>query len=367
MIAWLLDPAGLTPHGFCLLWQPELIWLYALSDVAIGLSYFTIPAALVVFLRRRTDVQLRPVAWLFAAFILLCGIGHWLNLLTLWVPAYGLEGMVKAATALVSVGTAVALWVLLPQALTVPSPGQLRDANAALAERQHYAAEVDRANANLQQFTYLASHDLKAPLRAVANLAEWIAEDVEEAAGVEVRENLRLMRQRVRRLDTLLDGLLAYSRVGHGKAAVEEVALDRLVAEVTELLAPPAGFSVRTEGKPLVLHSPRAPLAHVLQNLIANAIRHHDRPAGTIVVSARVQGEMVEIRVADDGPGIAPQHQQRIFQIFQTLKSADEGASSGVGLSIVQKTVDGAGGRVWVESAPPARGTVFAFTWPLGA
>jgi len=345
---WLFDPAGLTPHGFCLLWEPELIWLHAGSDIAIGLAYFTIPLALIVFLRRRHDLEFRPVFSLFAAFILLCGAGHWINLVTLWVPAYGLEGVVKAATALASVGTAIVLWRLLPEAMAVPSPGQLRDANAALDERRRH------------------SHDLKAPLRAIANLAQWTTEDAGPEAAPEMLANLHLMRQRVRRMDLLLDGLLEYSRAGHDKAPAEPMEIGALVAEIVESLAPPSGFVVRFASPPVVVCSPRAPLEHVLQNLIANAIKHHDRAGGEVAVSVRVADGWAEVRVADDGPGIAPQHHQRIFAIFQTLEGAEDSTSGGVGLSIVQKMVERVGGRAWVESAPPARGSVFAFTWPTG-
>nr|WP_294524715.1 ATP-binding protein [uncultured Rhodopila sp.] len=134
--SWLLDPAGLTPHGFCLLWQPGLIWTYAVSDAGIALAYFTIPAALAVFARRRSDLAFRPMVWLFAGFILLCGTTHLLDVVTLWVPAYGAEAVVKAATAIVSIVTAIALWQLLPRALALPSPAQLREANEALRESE---------------------------------------------------------------------------------------------------------------------------------------------------------------------------------------------------------------------------------------
>ncbi len=129
---WLMDPSGLTPHGFCLLWNPGLLYLHAISDVAIALAYFTIPVALAILARRRRDLVFKPVFWLFATFILLCGTTHWLAVLTLFVPAYGLEGVVKALTATVSVITAAALWPLLPKALALPSAAQLRAVNAAL-------------------------------------------------------------------------------------------------------------------------------------------------------------------------------------------------------------------------------------------
>ncbi|MBL6455877.1 EAL domain-containing protein [Belnapia sp. T6] len=129
---WLFNPGGLTPHGFCLLWEPWLIWTYGLADTVTALSYFAIPVVLMQVARRRRDLLFRPVFWMFAAFILLCGTGHGLDLLTLWVPAYEFQAVVKAATALVSLGTALVLLRLLPRMLALPSPAQMRAANQAL-------------------------------------------------------------------------------------------------------------------------------------------------------------------------------------------------------------------------------------------
>jgi PAS domain S-box-containing protein len=133
---WLFDPSGLTAHGFCLSWEPGLIWTYALSDIGIGVAYFTIPVGLAIFARRRRDLVYGRILWLFAAFILLCGTTHWMDVLTLWVPAYGLEAAVKAATAVVSLATGVVLWRLMPQALSIPTAAQMREANDALRESE---------------------------------------------------------------------------------------------------------------------------------------------------------------------------------------------------------------------------------------
>ena len=122
-----------TPHGFCLAWQPGLIWLQAGSDLLIAAAYFSIPATLVVFLRRRSDLAFKPIFALFAAFILACGTTHILGAVTLWVPLYWLDGGVKALTAALSVATAAAIWPLVPKVLALPSPAALREANAALA------------------------------------------------------------------------------------------------------------------------------------------------------------------------------------------------------------------------------------------
>lgn len=136
----------MTAHGFCLLWEPGLIWLYAVSDIGIGIAYFTIPVALAILAARRGDLIFRPVFWLFGVFILLCGTSHWLHVLTLWVPAYGLEASIKAATAVVSLVTAVVVIRLLPAALALPSPAQMRQANGALRESEaRYRAGFDKS------------------------------------------------------------------------------------------------------------------------------------------------------------------------------------------------------------------------------
>jgi len=218
----------------------------------------------------------------------------------------------------------------------------------------------------LQEFAHVVSHDLTAPLRAISNLSEWIEEDISGSAGPETLANLVLLRQRTHRLETRIEGLLAYTRVGHTDAPVEVVDLAEMVEDIGRSLGPPLGFSVLFEGRTLVISTPRPPLEHVLQNLISNGIKHQDRPTGQVVVPARVIQGMTEIHVEDDGPGIAPAHHKRIFGIFATLNGEDEHETGGVGLSIVQKSVERYGGTVWIDSAPPRRGATFIFTWPTG-
>lgn len=240
--------------------------------------------------------------------------------------------------------------------------------------------DLERSNAALEEFAYAASHDLKAPLRAIGHLAQWIAEDVGPAASPDTSENLRLLQARVARLQSLLDGLLTYSRVGRQAfLAVETIELPGLVADIVATLGVRPGFSVECQDGvgPFLTH--RVPLGVVLSNLIGNAIRHHDRDQGRVVVSVRrVEGPLggavgsavggavggaLEFRVEDDGPGIAPRFHERVFQIFQTLASRDDVEASGIGLAVVRRHVEAQGGRIRIESAPPARGTSFVFTW----
>jgi PAS domain S-box-containing protein len=230
-------------------------------------------------------------------------------------------------------------------------------------ENERQRVELARSNADLEEFAYGVSHDLKAPLRAVSHLVRWIGDDIKETASPETLESLTLLQGRVARMQMLLDGLLNYSRINHTNWPIEDVDIAQLVSEITVMLAPPPGFTVTCEGTMPVIHTDRVPIQVVLTNLIGNGLKHHDRAEGRITVSARLVDGMAEFRVTDNGPGISPEFHDRIFQIFQTLASRDDIESSGIGLAIVKKKVLHHGGQIWVESAPPVRGTTFAFTW----
>jgi PAS domain S-box-containing protein len=132
----ILDSSMFSPHGICLLWEPELIWLHVVSDALIAMAYFSIPFALAIFVSKRRDLKFGWVYWSFGIFIMACGFTHVLSIYTLWVPIYGIEGLVKAATAAASIFTAGMLWPLLPKLLAIPSPFELRQAKAALKEEE---------------------------------------------------------------------------------------------------------------------------------------------------------------------------------------------------------------------------------------
>ena len=144
---WLFNPSGLTAHGFCLVWAPGLITLHAGSDAVIGLAYFSIPLALASFTAQRKDLEYGWVVYLFVAFILACGLTHLMSILTLWSPAYGIEGIIKLVTAVLSIVTAVLLWPLIPKLLALPSSTQLKYLNSQLAttiEEQKRTAKLLR-------------------------------------------------------------------------------------------------------------------------------------------------------------------------------------------------------------------------------
>jgi PAS domain S-box-containing protein len=231
------------------------------------------------------------------------------------------------------------------------------------AELTRTSRLLERSNAELDQFAYVASHDLKAPLRGISNLSAWIEEDLEEALGADTARHMQLLRNRVQRMENLIDGVLAYSRAGRGTHASQEVDTGRLVADTVDLLSPGDRVTVEIAPDMPVLETAPVPLEQVFQNLIHNAIRHGG-DAGTVVrVGWRDAGDAYEFSVADDGPGIAPEYQNKIWGIFQTLKARDELEGTGIGLSLVKKIVEARGGSVRVESTE-GHGATFFFTWP---
>jgi len=248
---------------------------------------------------------------------------------------------------------------------------RLKRAHYALRKRAavlvRVARQLKRSNEELDQFAYITSHDLRAPLRGIANLSRWIEEDMGERFTPEAHAQMELLRGRVHRMEALIDGILQYSRVGRAEVAPERVDVGRLVREVVDLLAPPQGFVVDVAPDLPTIVAQRLRLQQVFLNLIGNAVKHHPRPhEGRVRVGWRDLGALCEFTVADDGAGIAPQYHDKIFVIFQTLEARDKVEGTGVGLSLVKKIVEHQGGTIRVESRPGA-GATFAFTWPRHA
>ena len=222
---------------------------------------------------------------------------------------------------------------------------------------------LEQRNAELDQFAYVTSHDLKAPLRGIANLSRWIEEDLEEAISPEVAGQFDLLRGRVGRMEAMIEGILQYSRVGRTEIAPAVVDVKALLTEVIDLLDPPPGTAVTLGDAMPTLWTQRLPLQQVFQNLLSNAIKHHDKADGHIHVGARHSAGGHEFTVVDDGPGIAPAYQDRIWMLFQTLEAQDKVENTGVGLALVKKIVEGQGGTVGVTSEE-GQGATFRFTWP---
>jgi signal transduction histidine kinase len=232
-------------------------------------------------------------------------------------------------------------------------------------ELARHVQDLERSNRELDEFAYVASHDLKAPLQDVRNLSGWIAEDLGAALAPATARHLALLGDRVGRMERLLDDLLDYSRAGRRQEGTESVAVADVAADVAAFFGPPPGFTIAVSGEAPPVATARAPLEKVIRNLVGNAIKHHDRGGGRIEIAVAASDDGVRVRVTDDGPGIPQEFHERVFRMFQTLRPRDEVEGSGMGLTIVRKTVEARGGEVKLESQ--GRGTSVSFTWPLGA
>jgi light-regulated signal transduction histidine kinase (bacteriophytochrome) len=222
---------------------------------------------------------------------------------------------------------------------------------------------LKKRNQELDRFAYVTSHDLKAPLRAIANLAVWLKEDLEGQITEENQQQLELMQSRVERMDGLIQGLLEYSRIGRRSSPTKTINIADLVHETVDFLSPPPEFEIIVENTLPTMEVETLPIQQVFSNLISNAIKYHHQEQGKIIISSEDRGDCYEFAIADDGPGIEPQYHERIFTIFQTLQPRDTIESTGIGLSIVKKIVEDRSGTVRVESQLD-RGATFYFTWP---
>jgi signal transduction histidine kinase len=387
----LLDRNGLSPHGICLLWRPELIWTHVASDAIIALAYFTIPVALGVFVTRRRDIVFGWMFWAFAVFILACGTTHLLEIWTLWVPDYALEGAVKVITAAASIVTAILLWVLLPRALALPSPAQLRSANAALearirerdaaldALREAYA-ERDRAEEMLRQtqkmeaigsLTGGVAHDFNNLLGVVISNLDRIERFLPAESGAQ--RSLRGAMDGAERAAVLVQKMLAFARRQPLQAAPVEP--NRLIHDLGELLRgaldtveppvldlAPDLWSIRVDANQL---------ENALLNLSVNArdamagsgravIRSRNVPAAE---AARIPGleavDYVAIGVEDSGTGMSAEVMARAFEPFFTTKAVGQG--TGLGLSQVFGFTKQSGGHAEIVSRPGLGTTVWLY------
>ncbi|MGK6324743.1 ATP-binding protein [Sphingomonas sp. DT-51] len=349
----MLAERGLPPHGYCLLWDPALIWTHAVSDVLIGLSYFSIPIVIARFLTHRSDVQFSWVIWMFAAFIMACGTTHFFSILTLWIPAYGIEGLIKVITAVVSVITATALWPLLPRALALPSPAQLSAANAELnslveqrdrayvdlqraSEERQFAQDMLRQSQKMEavgQLTSGVAHDFNNLLTVViANLdrAERLLGDAPRAK-IAITSALEGAEQ----ASKLVDQLLSFAR----KQPLQNTACD-----LNSIVLDTSNLVERTIGEKATVQydlEPNLPFVSIdlnqaqnaILNLVVNA-RDAVSPGGHITIKTwHDHRRLVLLSVTDDGEGMPSEVADRAFEPFFTMK--EPGKGTGLGLSQV--------------------------------
>ena len=237
---------------------------------------------------------------------------------------------------------------------------EVEQANLRLAQATHL---LEDRNQELDDFSHIASHDLQAPLRGISNLAEWLVSDLEDKLPIESQQQLQLIQSRVIQMNTMINDLLQYARVGRENIDDVTIDLSNLIAEVIELLDPPTGFEIRFPTNLPKINTQVLLLKQVLSNLIGNAIKYYDSPNPEVEILVEDYESCLHFTVIDNGLGIAPENYKKIFSIFQTLASREDLKGTGIGLTIVKKIVESRGGSVWVESEL-GRGSTFSFTWP---
>jgi two-component system sensor kinase FixL len=237
----------------------------------------------------------------------------------------------------------------------------ISERKAAEKRQSQLIGELANVNCELSDFAHIVSHDLKAPLRAIGALARWLADDYADKFDERGREQINLLINRVQRLHSMIDCILKYSQVGRVYEEKTEVNLNELVTNVIDMLGPPGNIKVQVDGELPAIVCQRTRIEQVFQNLMGNAIKFMDKPAGEIRIGCSADGEFWKFSVEDNGPGIEEKYFDRIFQIFQTLKPRDESENTGIGLALVKRIVEIYGGKVWVESTV-GRGSTFYFT-----
>jgi len=230
-------------------------------------------------------------------------------------------------------------------------------------ENEKYILEIEKINKQLDEFVYIVSHDLKAPLRGISTLTNFIEDELASHPNEKIRDLLVLMKSRTNRLQNLITAVLEYSRLSSTKGAKENVNVSELLDTIVDLISPPENFRVMREGDFPVLFTERVKLQQVLQNLISNGIKYNDKPDGLVAISVSENGKFFHFRIKDNGKGISKEYHEKIFGVFQTLESKDRTDSTGIGLTIVKKLIEQQGGDITVDSEP-GKGSCFSFSWP---
>lgn len=239
----------------------------------------------------------------------------------------------------------------------------ITDRNKSAEIQSKLFVELESVNDELQNFAYVVSHDLKAPLRAISTLANWISTDYSSKFDNEGQEQMKLLISRVKRMHNLIDGILEYSRVGRIKEERVDVDLNIVVREVIDIIAPPSNISIELDNDLPNIHFESIRISQVFQNLLSNAIKFMDKPEGEIHIGNTNKEEFWEFYLSDNGPGIEKKHFEKIFKIFQTLQPRDEFESTGIGLTLIKKIINMYGGEIWLDSEIN-NGTTFYFTIP---
>ncbi len=411
--------ADFMPHGHCYFWKPEILWLNVGGDALTAFAYYSLPLLLFYFAKKRTDLTHRYVFMLFAAFIFACGTTHIVDIWTVWVPTYRLQGTLKLLTGMVSIGTAYVVYRSIPTLLSLPSHDQLKALNKQLqveveerrkaqeelhlvneelekrvAERteqllraneelekevkyrtqaQHELQEINQelkiTNNDLDNFVYCASHDLKAPIINIEGLLGVLREEM-QAPDEYLQHVMGRLDGSVKQINRTIHDLTAVSMIKQtqiGVASSGEVVVSEVLEEVKHSVSDvieQTGASVSADFTAYpVTAMQRKDLKSIFYNLLSNALKYRS-PARKPIVSfkAKVEEDSIILCVADNGIGVDLHgNEKKMFSLFKRLHDHVEG--SGVGLYIVKRIIDNYNGTIEVSSRLD-EGTMFTIRLP---
>ncbi|BAU11211.1 multi-sensor hybrid histidine kinase [Leptolyngbya sp. NIES-3755] len=425
------DSSSYMPHGHCYLWQTGLVWLHITGDALIALSYYSIPLAIVFFVRKREDLPFNWIFLLFGAFIVACGTGHLLDIWTLWHPDYWISGGLKAITAMVSVLTAIELYPLIPKALALPSPtelklanqtlqvqiGERRQAETALKRQQDQleelvaqrTAELTKINQQLQdeiierqriqeerelalqreqrareqaeaanrvkdEFLAVLSHELRTPLNPILGWTKLLQKKLltpekTTIALDTIERNAKLQSQ-------LIEDLLDISRIMRGKLTLNTSAIDlktvvKSAIDTVSLAAEAKQIQIEThlEAEVGQILGDAGRLQQVVWNLLSNAVKFTPEGGHVVISLTSEDASHAKIIVRDNGKGINPKALECVFDRFWQEDSTNtrQFGGLGLGLAISRQIVELHGGTIVAESNGEGTGATFTVRLPLRA
>ena len=403
-------------HGHCYLWREDLVALHSISDTLIAGSYFTIPLALYVLMHKRKDLEYEWMFLLFALFIFTCGLTHLMAVYNIWNGAYYVSGVLKAITAVVSLATAILIWPLIPKALTLPRPMELKAANQQLTEeverraaseeklrtarveleqrvkeltttKESLEQEINqrrtleqqerkktealrRSNQELEQFAFIASHDLREPLRKLLAFTDLLATGNYGQFSHKGQQFVTHIRDAAKRMDALINSLLNYSRVSSRSQLTEYVDLNEVLSEACKDLQfqiDDCKASIHVEIDLCNVRGDRVQLHQLFQNLISNSLKyrsHNSSPEIHIRSKVDFKKHRCSVEVSDNGIGFDMNYHDQIFEVFKRLHGVGEYEGTGMGLAICRKIVERHGGKIRALSSE-GKGSVFIFDLPV--
>ena len=358
----LFDTTDWPKRWLCGNWTDFHGWLYILSDLMIWAAYMTIPLILIRFVVVKKGVPLLNVFYLFGAFILLCGLTHLVDALMFWWPAYRFNALIRLMTGLVSIATVVALIRYFNEAVGLKTSQEF---SHELSFRQQAMQELTRSNQELQQFAYVASHDLQSPLKTIENYLSLLEAKYADDLNPDARRLITVSTAATGRMRTLINDLLEFSQVGNHTDWMP-VNLNAVVAEVLaeqQEEIQTIGASVKAAPLPTITGHP-TDMKQLFQNLLSNSLKYRRRDvAPEVKIWGEDQGDSYLLAIGDNGIGIDSQYFEQIFQVFQRLHGRSEYPGTGIGLATCKKIIDIYGGQIWLDSTV-GEGTTFYFTIP---